>query len=316
MPLPPLLLARERSMTGPRLDRDAALRRVRAGAYVDDAAWRSLAAWDRYRVRVLAVHATWTAPVFCLESAASLLGLPLFGEPRFVHLLDPGGRSWREGDVVVHGTRDERSIRTLDGGIQVTALSDAVLDLARVMPPAFGLAIADAAGRLGAADLDLSAKGRAQSNRRGVRTLDWIEPRIDTDAESPGESVSRAVIEWLGYEAPESQVRFAYEGEHDRSDFYWRRRRIVGESDGYGKYDASDPAAMKEHFVREKRREDRLRRHEGGFARWDWSDTMRADPLDRALRAAGLEPIAERNRAGLATLAVNPRSLHHRRAST
>ncbi len=70
-----------------------------------------------------------------------------------------------------------------------------------------------------------------------------------------------AVIEWLGYELPEQQVEFRYEGARDRVDMYWRRLRMIGESDGYGKYDASDVAASKAHFVREKLREDRLRRH-------------------------------------------------------
>ncbi|UUT35080.1 hypothetical protein [Microbacterium elymi] len=97
-----------------------------------------------------------------------------------------------------------------------------------------------------------------------------MQDRATALAESAGESLSRAVTEWLGYEEPELQVGFAYEGARDRVDFYWRRLRRIGESDGYGKYDANDAAAMKAHFVVEKTREDRLRRHEGGFIRWEW----------------------------------------------
>lgn len=237
--------------------------------------------------------------------------MPVFGEPRFIHLLSADGRSWREGDVVVHGSRDERQIVTR-GDALLTSLADTALDLCRVMPPAFGLAIADHTARRmrsRSEGLGLVERGRAQRNRRGVRTLEWIEPRIDPAAESVGESVSRAVIEWLGYEVPESQVTFRYEGEVDRTDFYWRAQRIVGESDGWGKYDADDPYAMKEHFAREKRREDRLRRHENGMARWDWADTMRWNPLDRALKSTGLVPAGPRDTAKLATLTENPRSL-------
>jgi hypothetical protein len=84
----------------------------------------------------------------------------------------------------------------------------------------------------GGVALNVSARGRAQSNRRGVRQLDWVQARATAESESAGESVSRAVIEGLGYEEPELQREFFYEGVTDRSDFYWRRLRIIGESDG------------------------------------------------------------------------------------
>jgi hypothetical protein len=308
--VPRLLLAREHPPTLHRLDRDAALHRIRAGVYVPRREWNALAPWDRYRLRVHAVARTWTGPVFCLESAASLHRMPVFGEPRLIHLMHAGGTSWREGDVVVHGTRDGSDPRAVDGML-VTSVEDTMLDLCRVLPPAFALGVADhTARRLGAsAAARLGERGRDQWNRRGVRQLDWIDEHLDPAAESVGESCSRAVITWLGYERPESQVRFAYEGVEDRVDFYFRRQRIIGESDGYGKYDAADAEASKQHFIREKLREDRLRRHESGFARWDWGDTMAWRPLDRALRAAGLHPIRSQDRRGLATLATNPRSL-------
>lgn len=311
--LPALYLTRERPGDIARLDRDGALQRVRAGVYVRRSEWAALMPWERYRLRVHAVARTWSAPVFCLESAASELGLPLLGEARNIHLLSPDGRSWREGDVIVHGWTDERALHA--GALMTTGLADTTLDLCRVLPPAFALAVADAALRLlpaGGPSFELSVRGRAQANRRGVRQLDWVEARASAQAESPGESVSRAAIEWLGFEKPELQQVFTYEGETDRSDFYWRRLRIVGESDGYGKYNASDSMAMKDHFVREKRREDRLRRHEGGFVRWDWADVVQVEPLDRKLRAAGLTPISPRQSLLLASLASNPRAFAHR----
>lgn len=306
-----LLLSRHQPFDVARLDRDGRLHRIRPGAYVRRQIWDELPPWERYRLRVLAVAHTWTSPVFCLESAAVLHGLPIFGEPTHVHVLSTDGRSWAERDVIVHGHTDAREL-TEAAGVKMTALADTAVDLARVLPPAFALAAVDAAARIlqGRGEtIDVSARGRGQANRRGVRQLDWVQARATPTSESAGEAVSRAVIEWLGYEAPVLQQKFTYEGETDRSDFYWRRLRIIGESDGYGKYDADDPAAMKAHFVREKKREDRLRRHEGGFARWDWSDAMRFEPLDAKLRAAGLVPAHPRQTAMLLTLARNPRSL-------
>jgi hypothetical protein len=306
-----LLIRREQPFDVGRLDRDRRLHRVRPGAYVRKDFWEGLLPWERYRLRVLAVARTWQSPVFCLESAAVLQGLPIFDEPTHIHVVSMDGRSWSEGDVIVHGYSDPKEV-TDAAGIRVTALGDTAVDLARVLPPAFALAVVDAAARILAArgeSLDVSARGRAQANRRGVRQLDWVQARATPVSESAGEAVSRAVIEWLGYETPMLQQEFTYEGETDRSDFYWRRLRIVGESDGYGKYDADDPGAMRAHFVREKKREDRLRRHEGGFARWDWADTLRFEPLDKKLRASGLAPMRPRQSLMLRTLARNPRSL-------
>jgi hypothetical protein len=305
-----LLLTREQPDRVARLDRSKELRRVRPGVYVRTEEWAALAPWDRYELRVEAVQRTWTNPIFCFESAARSHGLPEFDEPRFIHLFNPGGTSWREGDVIVHGAKGGRSTTTVDGRT-VTSADETAIDLCRVLPPAFALAVADTALRmLRASDktLGFGALGRQQADRRGRRQLDWLDDFADARAESVGESVSRAVIRWLGYADPDLQVEFEYEGCLDRADFYWRGVRTIGESDGYGKYDADNAAKMKQHFVNEKKREDRLRRYEKGFIRWDWPDTMRHAALDKKLKLGGIPRVRPRNVAMLATLAQNPRS--------
>jgi hypothetical protein len=304
----PLLLTREQPSEVRRLDRQRELLRIRAGVYVRAAEWMLLPPWSRYLVRVHAVARTWSAPTFCLESAAALRGLPVFGEPRDVHLLGGGTHAGREGDVVVHASRQPRAVEFLDG-LGVTATVDTALDLCRVLPPAFALAVADEVARSSAELPDLGALGRSQASRRGVRQLDWVTDRMSAQSESVGESVSRAVIEWLGYEEPELQVEFRAEGFTDRVDFFWRSVRIIGESDGYGKYDANDVEAARAKLVAEKRREDRLRRQVSGFGRWDWADTMRVVPLDRKLAASGLRRARPVQSAMLATVGTNPRSL-------
>lgn len=268
--------------------------------------WDQLAAWSRYALRVRAVARTWKEPVFCLESAAVLQGLPVFGEPKEIHLLAKSGRSWREGDVVVHSYADQREI--VGDATRFTSVADTTTDLCRLLPPAFGLAVADAASRRIGSVVRVADRGRAQSDPRGVRRLDWVQERTDPHAESVGESVSRAAIEWLGYEIPELQTVFNHEGFVDRVDFFWRAQRVVGESDGYGKYDLPDPDDVKAALIREKVREDRLRRHVDGFARWDWGDTMRWRTLDDKLRGAGLQPLHPPYMAMLGTLGTNRRS--------
>lgn len=306
-----LLLTKDEPTIVRHLLRSRTLHRVRQGVYVRDAEWDALEPWDRYLVRVHAVASTWSAPVFCLESAAALQGLPVFDEARDIHLLSDDGTTWREGDVWVHGSRDTRGTVDEDG-FSTTTLIDTAVDLCRVLPPAFALAVADNAVRglhRNKLKFDFGSYGRSQSNRRGLRQLDWVQERATHLAESVGESVSRAVIGWLGYEPPELQAEFHHEGENDRSDFYWRRSRIVGESDGWGKYDSDDPQEVKAHFANEKRREDRLRRHENGFIRWDWSATMKWRRLDEHLRLGGLARVRPVQASLLATLTDNPRSL-------
>jgi hypothetical protein len=306
-----LIFTRDAPGPAARPDRDAALLRVRAGVYARAAEWLALQPWERYLARVHAVAGTWSEPIFTLESAAVLGGLPIFGEPRHIHLLSGGRASWRQGDIVVHGRSDDVPIAFTDG-IRTTTHIATTLDLCRVLPPAFALAQADAAMRALRAlgrSVDLAETGRAQANRRGLRQLDWVQEHATPAAESVAESVSRAVIEWLGYEAPELQVEFFHEGARDRCDFYWRRLRLIGESDGYGKYGHEDPEVVKQRIIAEKVREDRLRRHEGGVARWDFADAMSGTRLDAKLRASGLVPNRPAQATLLATLRTNPRSL-------
>lgn len=306
-----LLLARDDDVAGIRLRRDPGFARVRAGVYAPTTAWRSLTPWDRYLARVHAHALVHPDAVFSHESAAVLLGLPVFGEPRDIHLFDPlRTRSHRAGDVIVHTSQDARELIDL-GPFRTTSPVDTAIDLARVLPAALALAVVDAviSPRGGGFALaDAVDRAREQRSTRGIVKLRWIWERADARAESPGESVSRAVIEWWGFERPELQVTFRYEGYEDRTDFYWPGLRLIGESDGYGKYDGGDPEETKRRLLAEKRREDRLRRHEGGFVRWDWADAVRAAPLRDKLLAAGLTQSRPPQRALLATLRSHPRS--------
>ncbi len=283
--------------------------RVRRGIYADAAAWTALSPWDRYAARVAAFHQRHPDAILCLESAAVAHDLPTFGEPRDIHVFDPDrAASRRFGDVCVHTAVDGRETTTL-GGVAATTRDDTALDLIRVLPIGYGLAVADAALRAGALREDLMDRAAAQRSQRGKRRLRWTLPRADAASESAGESISRAGMEVGGFERPELQVVFTYECVTDRVDFSFRSIRVLGESDGWGKYDLSDPAAAERHLRNEKRREDRLRRHGHGFARWEYRDACRVTPMARALVAAGVHPRYPASPALAATLTRNPRSL-------
>jgi hypothetical protein len=313
MAAPPLVLVArsEEALTGVRARTGPALVRVRPGLYADRQGWFALHAWERYLLRVHAFARSHPGVVFCLESAAALLGLPVFGEPRDIHVFDRSrSRSRRFGDVMVHTGFDDREV--VGDTVSTTSAAVTGVDLMRVLPPAFAVAVGDAVlrdphgpGSLGSLR-DLASD---QATRRGRARLEWAWPRITGVSESVGESVSRTVLEWCGFPEPELQQWFYTDGFRDRVDFFWRRWRVIGESDGYGKYAASADSDPLRELKKEKTREDRLRRQVQGLARWDYGDAMRAVPLQNKVLAAGVPRLFPVQPGLLATLRSHPRSL-------
>ena len=314
-PLPLMLSRRERELGAPTAR--ASRVRLRAGVYADEAAYRALPEWQRYAVRVHAFAMQHPDTVLTLESAAVLHGLPWFGEASAIHVHDPDrAHSGRFGDVLVHTSAAPRSVIRV-AGILVTSIADTVVDLVRVLPPAQALAVLDSAlsdAQGGPLVLsDVRGRAAARPGTRGTQRERWAWQRADPRSESPAESVSRAVIEWWGFETPELQHTFHYEGSEDRVDFLFRSRDVIGEVDGWGKYRLEDPARAAEILRKEKRREDRLRRHHHPFARWEPADAWRADPVRAALSAAGVPRIRPAEPMMLATLQDRRRLRRHTR---
>lgn len=286
--------------------------RVRPGIHASSAGVSRLAPWERYALRVHAFELACPGATMCLESAAVLHGLPSFGECRDIHVFAAHrSASRRFGDVSVHTSVDPREVVEI-AGVRVTSLLDTVVDLARALPPAQALAVLDAAtspAQGGAVTRDeVRQRATQRADQRGARQLAWVLDTADPLAESPGESVSRAVILWSGFEVPLLQQDFHYEGVHDRVDFLFPSNGAIGESDGWGKYDLADPEAAKRHLTNEKRREDRLRRNRHPFGRWDYAGAVRVGPLTEALESAQVRRVGAPDRARLATLQRTPRS--------
>ena len=293
--------------------------RLRTGIYVKRADFQALPAWERYAVRVHAFLRMHPGAILCLESAAVVHGIPRFGETKDIHIYDPDrSSSTRHGDIVIHTSCDARAVEQI-GGVLVTSLIDTVADLARLVPPAHGLAMADAAispvqgGTLQVVQLRQRIAG--QQNARGRARLSWVCDNADGRSESVGESVSRAVIGWSGFEQPVLQQRFSYEGCDDRVDFFFPSCGAIGESDGWSKYDFGDPEKAERRLRDEKRREDRLRRHGHPFARWDFGEAWQVDPLCSALVSAGVRKVESADALMLATLRSNPRARRENRSA-
>lgn len=274
----------------PRLDRQADLVRVRHGVYADAEAWAKLPGWERYHHRIEAFRMVCTDGALSHDSAAIAHGLPTFGEPRKIHLFGAGGvRGWTASDVTRHSSTDEREIVETELG-PATSLRDTAIDLGRTLHPAFALAVWDAVLKRGITREDLAQRWREQSSTRGVRTLDWLTSRATEASESPGESVSRALIEWLGIEEPELQRGVSTPEGDRRVDYLWRMKRTIGEFDGYAKY-ALGAGSTFDALKQEKRREDALRRMGYTVIRWEQRDLADPKKLLEILRAGGLMPI-------------------------
>lgn len=303
--------SRDSAFGATRLRGDPRHVRVRAGVYAPRGAWEQLAPWERYLARVHAYALTVPDAVFAYESAAALRGMPLFGEPRDIHVFAPGRTSSRRfGDVCVHTGADGRGVDRIQG-ISLTSAADTAVDLMRVLPPLFGLAVGDAVlSRVQGGTTDrgqLVELAAAQVNRRGRARLALLLPMIDGASESPGESVSRGVIVWSGFEPPVLQVIFRFEGFTDRVDFAWPSIRGLGESDGYGKYLGETSEYTIERVIAEKLREQRLRRQCDAFDRWDMAEALAIRPLVERLDRMGVPRVAAGRAALLRT--TTPRSL-------
>ncbi len=288
--------------------------RVRQGVYAAAVLWKALAPWERYLARVHAVAAVYPDAIFCLESAAALLGMPIFGDPVTVHVLVPAsGASRLVSGVRTHTTIGERGIVEA-GGLAMTTFAETAVDLSRGRHNAVGLSAADAALR---ADPSLTAhilvalnEGRASSRGRDIAR--WPLTRASALAETALETVSRSVIEWLGFAAPELQVTFrSASGEDDRSDFIWMTEGVGGEADGDLKYDGryGDPRMI---LRNQSERDTRLREHLRTITHWGWRDATTVDPLRGILLGAGLRPVAREDSARLHSLRrqLAPRAPH------
>lgn len=129
---------------------------------------------------------------------------------------------------------------------------------------------------------------RRWSTRADRRRLTAAWEFADGRAESPGESLSRATIYELGFEVPEPQ-KDLYDGKGRwiaRVDNWWEGITLAGEFDGKSKYSSGfrKPGdSWQDVLVREKEREDAIRRTGAAVMRWLWKDVQNQQRFERLL---------------------------------
>jgi len=274
--------------------RSADLTRVRRGAYVDTGELSATSRVGRHLVLIeAAVDALGSGEVFSHVSAAVLHGLPVWDVPLDrIHVTKPrtsGGH--RNARLHTHVAPLDPEDLTTVGGRLVTSPARTVVDLARSTTFEQGVSVADAALHTGLVQwADLEAELAKVHRRHGAamarRTVAFASPL----SESVGESRSRVLMELHGVPRPIEQFEVVgASGESlGRADFAWERGRLVGEFDGYVKYEKFLRPGERpgEVVFREKLREDRFRENGSMVLRWVWADFSRPEMLARRLRHA------------------------------
>lgn len=279
-----------------RPDRDGSedLERIRRGVYAPRPAWVAATTDERYRHRVLAAAET-LAPgtVFSHESAAVLLGLPVLKLPNEVHVIAERARGGRSQlDVVRHCLGLERVEPWAVDGVLVTSPARTVLDLGVLRSFEAAVVVGDALLRLypdQRSELDELVDWFG--GHRGAARLRRVHRFIDCAAGSPGESISRVRMHAAGFVAPVLQFEVRTGFHRDVTDFAWPEEDAVGEFDGEVKYREDryrSGGTVEDVVVREKNRENRIRRSYPRFARWDAQDLRRPGRFEGILVAAGV----------------------------
>jgi hypothetical protein len=262
--------------------------------YVDSPTWTGLTPEGRVVTRLRAFAATADAtPLFCHRSAAVLHGLPLLDVAEFeVHIVGRTVSGGRRNDGV-HRHAPNWSWSTgveIRHGLQVTSLPRTMFDLAGALLFPEAVVVCDAGLRAGADPAvlqHLAGTTGYRAVRRVSRAFSFASPL----SESPGESLSRALIHELGLPAPLLQQAFRdRQGFIGRVDFWWPEQRVIGEFDGAVKYGSRLPGSPEDRLWQEKLREDRLRAVNPSVVRWVWDDLKDRRRLAALLAAAGVRP--------------------------
>ena len=225
-------------------------------------------------------------------SAGLLYGLPLLNsrldQVHWTRSRYGGGRSHPQIHVYAAPLAPHEIVRR--EGFKVTSLERTVVDLARHLPFAEAVMIADSALHLGLARPLLTDSLDSARRRPGQGSARRVVAFADGRSESAGESWSRVQFASIGL--PPSHLQYEVFDENGelvgRSDFCWEEQRVLGEFDGLIKYEKllRPGERASDVVVREKLREDRLRELDWTLIRWTWRELPKTDVLRGRLTRA------------------------------
>ncbi|MCL3777686.1 hypothetical protein H6X68_05190 [Actinomyces sp. 186855] len=304
----PILLSREQTRLGlsahalSHAARGPGSRLVRLvpGAYARRGDVERLSRAERHRLLVVAGRLTGLLDgeaVLARESAAVVHGLPLVGAlPSRIERAQRGRDGGRRTSCC-------RTLRAYEGwqttendGLSIASVGQTLVDLGRRRSLASNLASLDHALRNGLVSReevkDLASR---RPGARGNPALLFALERADPRAESPGESLSRAVMIENHLPEPGLQTEVHDHRGHlvGRVDFMWPQHGVIGEFDGYVKYAREMTGRPVEDVIlAERRREIEIENVTGmRVVRWTWRDAYRVDGMLNALAEAGIRPL-------------------------
>lgn len=287
--------------------RTGGLHRLRRGVYATGEGWRSADRAGRHRLEALGLGLALAQVRGAVShaSAAVLMGLPVpFGSTPVWGTVRPGlPTRYDAATAVLAATLPDRDVRT-NGRLRRTSLARTVADCLRHLPTVDAVAVADAALRQTPdawphVQRVLDECAGWPHHRRAVAA--WA--LADGRRESPVESWSWVAASRQGLPPPEPQVQvFDEEGVFlGRVDAWWPEHGVVGEVDGLSKYGpdayglgtyglaaSTDPRAVQaavERVVKEKKREDLLRRTGLHVVRWVAADLRQEERWARTVRS-------------------------------
>lgn len=315
-----------RKVDGPSFDprtrfSDGRLVRLRRGFYVPTPLWLDATPTERFQAALTAHAIANPHTVFCGETALFLHGIPVVKIPPSIDVaVDSTTRlGLRPHSFCVRGESDHAARARLLAPPPVRRHRHAEVNVTivgeyRTVPIATALAEVLATGRFARAitvadgmlrrnkesslldipDVTASIAGLPHKTQR--QRAELVASLARAGAESPGESVSRALMHILGFPEPilQREHRDA-QGLIGRTDFAWDvLPEPVGEFDGWGKYFRSELTGgedPRDVIRREKRRENRLLALGHPVLRWDWGELEQPGLLRAKLVEGGLRPV-------------------------
>jgi Protein of unknown function (DUF559)/Transcriptional regulator, AbiEi antitoxin len=278
--------SRERVRT---LVRHGALARIGRGVYVRAAtaqAFTAVPGGEHVLRAAAAVVRAGRGAVVSHRSAAIVHGIDLIGSLGGPASLTVGAGSGRRGNTGIRlyttPLPAEHITETL--GLPVTTVARTVIDLARTLAFAEGVAAADSAIRKQiTSKRELSAVLAASPQRNGIRRARRVVEFADGRAESALESIARVAFDDCGLPEPALQVWIpGPKGDAiGRVDFCWEQYKTIAEVDGAMKYEV--PARAKAQLRRDKR----LREAGYQIVHFDWHEiTTNPEQVAASIRDA------------------------------
>lgn len=253
------------------------LHKISHNAYVDTGSWRT---WDaRTKCQALHIAVLKNNPTYVLshESAALWWKAPLLRLPQQVNVSAPSTAARSRNRITVHSNRLEICKDAhLQHSALVTSPLQTVLDCAQSLPFTDSLCIADFMLHTRLCYRESLRPLLEAAQGRGARNARTVAQRMSSAAESPAETLTRALLISWDIELPQEQVEIWVNARSYRPDFLWQAQKVILEVDGEVKYSGvyGDPVDV---IQAEHRRQRELEQLGYTVIRVRWRDIHR-DP--------------------------------------